>query len=135
MDTSNKSNIRTCITCKRTIPNTFLGELCPVCAENELFAAVRDYIRSNVVNEYMVAEHFSIPLVKVKEWIKEGRIEYSNDDNKRILVSNCQQCGKSISFGSICTDCLRSIKTITGVYVDKLNEDSKMRFLSDRNKD
>ena len=38
-----------------------------------------------------VAEHFGIPQKKVKAWIKEGRIEYKEDGDKRALVSSVVQ--------------------------------------------
>ena len=65
-----------CEFCGRTLPKHYEGTLCPTCQEAQLFRNVRDYIRANTVNEYEVAEHFHIPLRQIKEWIREGRIEY-----------------------------------------------------------
>lgn len=67
---------------------------------------VKDYIRSNVVNEYMVADHFQISIKKVRNWIKEGRIEYVEKDTQ-IVGTKCQRCGKPVSFGTLCPDCMR----------------------------
>ena len=83
------------------------GTLCPTCQEAQLFRNVRDYIRANTVNEYEVAEHFHIPLRQIKEWIREGRIEY-HEVNTASTISgmHCQRCGAPVSFGTLCPNCL-----------------------------
>lgn len=97
-----------CQSCHRTMPLKYPEDLCPSCKEIELFSQVKDFIRSNDVNEYAVASHFNIPVRKVKEWIHEGRIEY-RDVNEHNITSHCQVCGTKISFGSLCTKCLHSL--------------------------
>ena len=49
-------------------------------------------------NEYEVAEHFHIPLRQIKEWIREGRIEY-HEVNTASTISgmHCQRCGAPVS--------------------------------------
>ena len=69
-------NVNQCKSCKRPLPKDYAQDLCTRCQEIQLFHDVKDYIRSNDVNEYEVADHFNIPLRQVKEWIREGRIEY-----------------------------------------------------------
>lgn len=120
---------RVCSSCERPLPKKYSDTKCPVCKENELFQEVREYIRANVVNEYMVAEKFDIPLSLVRKWIKEGRIEYSK--TKQIITSvYCQKCGSPISFGAICSDCLQQMNARTGVYIQKPSDFEKMRFLN-----
>ena len=65
-----------CEFCGRPLPKNYEGDLCPRCKDNQLFREVKHFIRSNNVNEYEVAAHFDIPLKQVKEWIRDGRIEY-----------------------------------------------------------
>ena len=65
-----------CEFCNRPRPNDYEGTLCPRCKDHKLFHDVKEFIRANQVNEYEVADHFKIPLKQVKEWIREGRIEY-----------------------------------------------------------
>ena len=97
-----------------------------------IFALIKDYIRSNVVNEYMVAEHFHISLRKVRNWIKEGRIEYV-ENNTQIVGTKCQRCGKPVSFGTLCPDYMRLMNynnkkiQLTPDFTQK--EDNRMRFL------
>lgn len=121
-----------CSRCHRILAAKFTEDICPACQEEELFGKVRDYIRSNVVNEYMVAEHFDISVRKVRGWIKEGRIEYTENE-ARIVGTKCQRCGKSITFGSMCRDCMRLInlndKQIRLAENPGDNKDSRMRFL------
>lgn len=87
-----------CEFCGRTLPKHYEGTLCPTCQEAQLFRNVRDYIRANTVNEYEVAEHFHIPLRQIKEWIREGRIEY-HEVNTASTISgmHCQRCGAPVS--------------------------------------
>lgn len=121
-----------CPRCHRVLAKGFSGEVCPLCQEDELFGRVKDYIRSNVVNEYMVAEYFQIPLRKVRGWIKEGRIEYV-EKGAQIVGTKCQRCGKTITFGSLCTECMRLMnfndKQIQLAADVSEPKDDKMRFL------
>lgn len=124
-------NAKQCIICHKLISADYNGDVCPSCEEEILFSKVKDYIRENRVNEYMVAEHFNLPMKKVRSWIKEGRIEYV-EKNKQIVGTRCERCGKAVTFGSICPDCMRlmnySNKKIQLAY-DFSKEEEKMRFL------
>jgi len=73
------SNMNLCRVCGKVLPDNYTEDICPNCKENELFSKVRDYIRSNNVTERDVAAHFDLPLQKVKDWIKDGRIEYKSN--------------------------------------------------------
>lgn len=127
-----EKNTKECIICHRLLSDDYEGDICPHCQEEDLFARVKDYIRSNVVNEYMVAEHFHIPLRKVRNWIKEGRIEYV-ENNTQIVGTKCQRCGKPVSFGTLCPDCMRLMNynnkkiQLTPDFTQKEND--RMRFL------
>ena len=85
-----------CEFCGRTLPKHYEGTLCPTCQEAQLFRNVRDYIRANTVNEYEVAEHFHIPLRQIKEWIREGRIEYHRADPLPLPFHRIHACTISI---------------------------------------
>ena len=122
-----------CPQCGRMLPaNVPKDQVCPQCQEVNLFADVRDYIRSNDVNEFEVAIHFNIPRLKVKQWIKEGRIEYKEtEDTKYIAVGHCEMCGTPVAFGTLCTQCKRRIEEMKkqGFAVIKPSElDERMRF-------
>ena len=101
---------RQCSFCGRPLPRGFEGDMCPACMEQELFREVKDFIRSHEVNEYQVAEHFNIPVRVVKNWIKDGRIEYKEIGNDNIIGIHCQRCGSPVSFGTLCPKCLKLLK-------------------------
>lgn len=137
------NNMRVCKNCGRRILREGEGRkggLCPMCAEQELFCDVRDYIRANDVKDYEVAEKFGLPLAKVKEWIKQGRIQYKNDPTmKNIIMGNyCQICGSPTNFGTICPKCMKEQKkaNMHGVAIGQPNRDgnTKMRFMEDDKK-
>lgn len=87
----------------------YTGELCPLCIETQLFDEVREFIRSNDVNEYDVAARFSIPVRQVKQWIKEGRIEYKEQEVKSLGSTQCSRCGVKLNFGTLCQKCLKEL--------------------------
>lgn len=119
---------RTCPQCGRYLNDTYQEELCPACIEINLFSEVKDYIRENDVRENDVAEHFNIPLGKVRGWIREGRIQYRGKDGKTLSGVHCQICGKPIDFGTLCAEChrLQNLQVVVKKYDE---EKSAMRFL------
>lgn len=123
-------NMKFCAVCHRTLPETYEGELCPACQENQLFSEVKEYIRANDVTEYQVAEHFNIPKLLVKKWIAEGRVEYKEQE-ERIVNLHCSMCGEQITFGTLCQKCYREKYHTAAGYVplQLSGEKSKMRFL------
>jgi hypothetical protein len=44
---------------------------------------------------------------KIKRFLKEGRLEITNDDGNLIL--ECETCGKSIKSGRFCPECERDL--------------------------
>lgn len=120
-------NTKYCSFCHRPLPMDYEKDMCPVCEENELFSRVKDFIRSKDVTEYDVAEEFQIPLRKVKNWIKEGRIEYK-EVKHTIQKMKCIICGEPIQYGSYCQKCYK-LKTTPKATVKQQLSDDKMRFL------
>ena len=123
-----------CKFCFRPLPVKFEADLCPRCQEAQLFKEVREYIRTNDVNEYEVAQHFGIPLRTVRDWIREGRIEYkARDAEHKAVLSNlhCEICGAQVQFGVLCPKCSRELHAKKGFATSKLSggDDSRMRFL------
>lgn len=124
-------NYKQCEFCNRALPAHYEKKLCPRCLDTQLFREVKDFIRANNVNEYEVAEHFQIPLKQVKEWIREGRIEYQTSDPTNNITSvRCQNCGAPISFGTLCSKCLKQVGSGKGSIVDNgPSSDSRMHYL------
>ena len=118
------------------LPEGYEFEYCPQCIEQRLFREVRDYIRKNNVNEYEVADEFQIPVRRVKAWIREGRIQYQETNDKITIGFHCARCGEPITIGTFCSSCLRFMKGpkgSLGIQLDDIDA-SKMRFLDETRK-
>lgn len=126
-------NYKYCENCRRPLSLTYENNLCPGCIEQQLFHKVKEFIRENDVTEYDVALHFDIPLSRVKRWIREGRIEYK-DKRLNTITLQCIDCGAPITFGSLCSKCLRK-KNTSGYSAAFTADSSRMRFLDDAKKD
>ena len=82
------------------------------------------------VNEYDVAQHFHIPHMQVKKWIREGRIEYK-DDHLNTITMHCTRCGAPIAFGTLCAKCMRQKDVSIHSSAREDISDSRMRFIED----
>lgn len=67
---------RICEACRRKLPRSWKSTLCPKCTDDQMYRQVKEYILTHNVTETEVAEHFHIPLHQVREWIRDGRIDY-----------------------------------------------------------
>jgi len=123
-----ESSVKVCSQCSRRLHELYPYDICPVCKENNLFNEVKDYIRKNDVREQEVADHFQISVHKVRNWIKEGRIQYKGDPVNSVSSLYCKICGKPISFGILCPEC-HSPENIKVVVAQEQIEDASMRFL------
>ena len=102
-------NARYCKDCGTILLDSYTRDLCSNCEAQRIFDEVRDYIRSQDVNEYDVAKHFDIPVGMVQQWIKEGRIQYKERGEKTIMNAFCQRCGAKVTFGTLCQKCLKEM--------------------------
>jgi RecJ-like exonuclease len=92
-----------------------------------LFREVRDFIRNNDVGEEDVAKYFGIPKGQVRQWLREGRIQYKDHEGK-ISSLTCTICGKKIDYGNTCDECRRYEK-LQVVAKAHAMESSRMRYL------
>ncbi len=124
------NDMKECVQCGRYLSILYSDDLCPECKELNLFAAVKDYIRNNDVKEADVAAHFGISVSKVKNWIREGRIQYKHMDDAGLSGVKCQICGKKLDFGNVCPECrkLQDLQVVSRQYAQKRQE--KMRFIN-----
>ncbi len=113
-----EKRVRECKQCGRTLNDLYKDDICPACMEMNLFSEVKEYIRSNDVRETDVAEHFNIPVSKVRGWIKEGRIQYKTKSGQTVSGMYCQVCGKAIEFGTLCPECrkMQKLQVVTKQY-------------------
>ena len=129
-DRKSISNYKRCEYCGTPIPRKSDAQYCDTCRERILFHKVRDYIRANDVNEFQVADHFDLPLRLVKNWIREGRIEYKETNGKRnINMLRCERCGASVTFGTLCPKCLKLLNNnVHGYSLQKPSPDDERMF-------
>lgn len=127
-DDQANETVKSCPQCGVQLNELYPHELCPTCMEQNLFNEVKDYIRNNDVHEQDVANHFNIPVRKVRSWIREGRIQYKGDSKDAISGVQCRYCGKPISFGVACSEC-HSLQNLQVVAAQKKADEAAMRFL------
>ena len=123
------NDIKVCKECRRDLQPNYQEDICPACKERLLFSRVKDYIRENDVNEFQVAQHFEIPLFKVKGWIREGRIQYKELQTPTVEALHCKECGEPISFGFLCSKCLRKANISGNATFISKEEEERIRFL------
>ena len=124
-----------CAWCHCPIPIDSETEFCKNCEASMQFREIREYVREPDVNEFQLAETFGIPLRQVKQWIREGRLEYKEIMNT-VTSLHCQRCGKSIQFGNFCPECNRAEYGVKGGF-DALKEkdaDEQIRFYNKNRK-
>ncbi|SFB32551.1 hypothetical protein SAMN05216249_1216 [Acetitomaculum ruminis DSM 5522] len=127
------SDYKYCEYCGRLLAKSYKGDFCPDCLEKNLFGNVKEFIRSNDVNEYQVAEYFDIPIRRVKKWIREGRIEYKTTKVKKIEGLKCQKCGTPVNFGSLCMSCLKKQnRKGYGMNIQNGDKDAKMYYVDEK---
>jgi len=121
--------IKVCKNCRRLFKYMFGPELCPECArfvrenksepkmaepiaalkpmvleDEEMYEKVKDYIMSNPkASVSLIAEKNGVPITKIFEWIKEERLEFSDDSANAWFI--CEKCGARIRSGRFCSRC------------------------------
>lgn len=123
-------NFHYCSNCHKPMTLSYEEDCCPACKDQLLFRDVKDYIRSHDVNEYNVADHFNIPIQKVRGWIREGRIQYKDERLSQSIVLYCQICNAPIPFGSLCTKCAQSRNRAGQAAFTFKDVEGNMRFLN-----
>ena len=107
-----ETGIKRCTSCNCDLPEGYEGEICPRCKEAELFEQVKEYIRSNDVTEWDVAEKFGIQRRKVRNWISQGRIEYQDDGTQHFgkIYERCSVWGNPVLLGAEYPNCAKKFK-------------------------
>lgn len=122
-------NRRVCKNCRRLFNYIYGSELCPDCikrmsddkveqgkevtaaalkptvSEDELkYGQVRDYIMANPrASVTQIAEVNGITPSKLFEWIRDERLEFSDDSADAWFI--CERCGAKIRSGRLCNRC------------------------------
>lgn len=120
--------VRACKNCRRLFRYICGPELCPECRnlvieegeqmntestmpvktmvldEEDKFGRVRDYVMTHPKATIMqISEANEIPPTKLFEWIRDERLEFSDDSE--FAWFECESCGAKIKSGRFCNRC------------------------------
>ena len=98
-------NVRNCRRCRK-IFNYSMGPLyCMNCRREleEEFQVVKKFVQENPGCDIrIVSESCNVEATKIKEWVREERLYFSEGSNSGI---SCERCGVMIQTGRFCNRC------------------------------
>lgn len=106
-------NVRNCRKCGRVF-NYIIGQTLCLSCRDELenkFKEVKEYVQKNRgcgIND--VAEACEVESSQIKQWIREERLEFTEDS---MIGLACEICGASIRTGRYCEKC--KAQTLNGL--------------------
>lgn len=102
-------NVRNCRKCGKLFNYISGMPICPACKDKleEKFQAVKKYIRENRLADIKeVAEKCEVEIGQIQQWIREDRLEFTEDSPVKIP---CENCGAMIRSGKYCEKCKREM--------------------------
>lgn len=111
-------SLRNCRKCKKLF-NYINSPYCPDCVkeEEDSFNILRGYIKENPKSEIMdVAEATGISEKKILRYIREGKLEVTYGLSG--IKFKCDMCGKPITLGRYCPDCISVFEKHSGKSTD-----------------
>ena len=98
-------DVRNCRQCGRIFNYLSGPPICQVCKEkgDAKFQQVKEYVRDHpgsTINQ--VAEENEVTPKQVKQWVREERLQFSDDSP---VVFQCETCGANIKTGRYCDAC------------------------------
>lgn len=105
----NNMNVKTCRKCRRLFNYVMGPAVCPGCREalEADFQKVKKYIEENPnSNINKVARETEIDANQIREWVREERLQFSEDSTGAL---SCERCGMSIRSGRYCDACKRDM--------------------------
>ena len=121
-----------CPKCGKVFNRTSASPICKACEklEEEIFESVRKYLEDNPnCSMAALAEATDVSPKKILRYIREGRIEISNDGG---IDLRCAQCGKPIKKGRYCDQCVISINQEVGELFKKKKSETVMHTYKDK---
>ena len=103
------AELKYCKMCKKMFTYYGGAVLCNECKEkDELdFKKVRDYLRDNKgASLQEVSEATEVSINRINRYLKEGKIEVSDDSPLKL---KCERCGEPIPSGRFCNKCAASL--------------------------
>lgn len=101
-----KVELRTCVRCHRMFQYTGYGHVyCPECKkkDEEDFVRIRECIEEyGVASMIELSNMTGISVKRIKEYLREGRLEIP--ENSTVYIK-CEKCGTNIRSGRFCAEC------------------------------
>lgn len=133
-------NVRNCRKCGKIFNHIGGMPICPACKDKleEKFQQVKKYIRENRMADIKeVAEQCEVEVGQIQQWIREERLEFTEDSPVKIP---CENCGEMIRSGKYCEKCKREMTNTLSSAINKpkavlvepkktQSTGNKMRFL------
>lgn len=104
-------DVRNCRRCGKVYNYIGGPPICPSCrdADEADFKRVKEYLYKNPgASLSQVSSELDVSVEKIRNYLKEGRLEIIGDDANLIL--ECESCGKSIRTGRLCDSCAKELK-------------------------
>ena len=108
-ETEDTMNVRNCRICGKIFNYLSGAPVCPACRDNmeAKFQQVKDYIRENRgVGITEVAEACDVEPAQIRQWLREDRLEVTEDS---AVFLNCESCGAPIRSGKFCEKCKQNM--------------------------
>lgn len=98
-------NVKNCVRCGKMYRPYGGHRICPDCLreEREQYDRVRTYIRKHPkANMVEVSQKTEVPIKKIYEYLREGRITLSSESD---IGLTCEKCDEPITTGRFCSRC------------------------------
>lgn len=133
-------NVRNCKKCGKLFNYISGMPICPECRDlaEQQFQNVKKFIREHPNADMKeVAETCSVETGQIQQWIREERLEFTDDSPIKLP---CEGCGKMINSGKFCDACKNTMAKNLSNAIDKpkpveapkpkeQKHENKMRFL------
>lgn len=104
-------DLRNCRRCGKMYNYLSGPPICIDCknADEEIFKKVKEYLYDKPGSTLsQVATDLDVSVEKIKMFLKEGRLEITDDSN---IILECERCGKSVKTGRFCKECQHEVNT------------------------
>lgn len=133
-------NVRNCRKCGKLFNYVSGMPICQACKElaEKSFQEVKKYIRENPRADIReVAHACEVETSQIQQWIREDRLEFTDDSPIKLP---CENCGEMIRSGKYCERCKQNMAKNLSSVIEKpkkvieqpkkpVDHTSKMRFL------
>lgn len=134
-------NVVNCRKCGKLFNYIAGNKICPMCKEaaEEKFQEVKKYIQTHGrCGMQEVCEACEVDAGQIQNWIRQERLQFSDDSPIRVA---CENCGTMIGSGKYCKKCKDDLaKTLNGLMAPKgqpvdtpkkTDNKNRMRFISE----